>query len=270
MNILLLGGTGFIGEYLAKNLNKRKDCQVKIVGRDHSLGDISYKDTEVLVVLTQPDDNTIRDIVTFINSTESLKKIIYLSTFLLYPDSTKQSDEEIMPAPVTPYEKDKLKEELLLSKFIENKKCKLCIARLGNVYGDVKNRGIVNRLIVSALGKNKNLTIYGDGLLKTRDFIFVEDAVNLLEFLIFYNQQNKKEIYNICSGKDVNLKEVINQIEKILKKKVFFKKGEPISGEKRITCDNSKILKLSGYQFKFNLVKGLEKTCRNYLKFHLV
>lgn len=268
MRILLLGGTGFIGEYLAKKLKLRKDCQVLIAGRSDSLKNISYKSVEVLVVLTQPDNSIMEDVALFINSSQALKKVLYLSTFLLYPTSGSKSNEEVLPDPQSAYEKSKLQEELWLSKTIEKSDCKLCIARLGNVYGDVKNQGIVNRLILSAMGKNKELTIYGDSLSKTRDFIFIEDLVNLLEFLVFHNQQSKREIFNICFGIDINLGEVISQIERIMKKKVIFTKGEPVKGEKRVVCDNSKILKLSGYQFKFDLVKGLEKTCRNYLKFY--
>lgn len=270
MNVLLLGGSGFIGEYLAINLKLRKDCQVKIAGRNNSLKNTTYKDTEVLVVLTQPDKSIMEDVVLFIKSAPALKKIIYLSTLLLYPDSVKKSAEDVLPDPISQYEKDKYQEELLLSKSIDSNGCKLSIIRMGNVYGDVKSKGIVNRLILSALGKNDQLTIYGDSLSKIRDFIFVEDAVNLLEFLIFCNQQNKKEIYNICSGVATNLGQAINQIESILKRKVILKEGEPVFGEKRIACDNTKILKLSGYKFKFDFITGLEKTCKNYLKFHLI
>lgn len=268
MNILLLGGTGFIGEYLAKNLSKRKDCQVSVAGRNDSLENNSYKKTEVLVILTQPDENIMKGVVSFINTTTTLKKILYLSTFILYPDSVNKCNEEILPNPVSQYEKDKFQEELRLSEVIKNRDCKLSIVRLSNVYGDVKNAGIVNRLILSALGKNDNLTIYGDSLSKTRDFIFIEDTANLIEFLIFHNQQNQREVYNICSGINANLGEVISQIERILNKKIVFTPGDPVEGEKRIICDNSKIRKLSNYQFKFDLVKGLEKTCRNYLNFY--
>ncbi len=268
MNILLLGGTGFIGEYLTKNLNKRKDCQVSVAGRNDSMENNLYKNTEVLVILTQPDENIMKGVVSFINTTITLKKVLYLSTFLLYPDSVNKCSEEVLPAPVSKYETDKFQEELRLSEAIKNKDCKLSIVRLGNVYGDVKNAGIVNRLILSALGKNDNLTIYGDSLTKTRDFIFIEDAVNLMDFLIFYSQQGQREVYNICSGINANLGEVISQIERILNKKIVFTEGNPVVGEKRIICDNSKIRKLSNYQFKFDLVKGLEKTCRNYLNFY--
>ena len=153
----------------------------------------------------------------------------------------------------------------MLEKAAKKIGCQLCIARLSNVYGDVKNRGIINYIILSAI-KGNLLTVYGDKDKKIRDYIFIEDAANLLEFLIFYKQQNLKEIFNICTGSAYSIQELIDMAERVTGRKINFEKGAPTL-EKLINIgDNQKILALSHYKLKYNLAHGLKKTYKNYLR----
>lgn len=268
--IVLIGGNGFIGEYLNKLLKKRKDCEVVIVGRKDFLKSDACKNTEVIVILTQPDQEVLKEIISFISSSKTLKKVIYLSTILLYPDSSKKQNEQIPPEPKTTYEKSKYQEELLLSKVAKKARYKLCIARLANVYGDVKNKGIINNILLFLIKKNKNLVIQGDPRLKIRDYIFIEDAVNLLEFLIFYKKSKKKEVFNVSTGIGSSVKELIEKIELAIGKRIHFKTDDQILEKLTNIGENSKLLDQSKYQFRYGLIEGLKKTYKNYLKSYLV
>lgn len=268
IRILLLGGTGFIGEYLAKSLHKRNDCEILIAGRGSSLRNALYKDTEVIVVLTQPDKTVMEGVINFIKSSKLLRKILYCSTLLLYPPG--ENSEEVLPDPLTAYEKAKFEEELTISEATGKSGCKLCIVRLANIYGNVKNRGIINHILLSLRRGDKDLIIQGDPKLKIRDYIFVEDAANLLELLIFYDQQKQKEIFNICSGVGTSVSHLIDKIESVSRKKISFKVGDPVLEKKAVVGNSSKILNLTRYKFKFDLTEGLDKTYKNYLKSHLV
>ena len=53
MNILLFGGTGFIGEYLARKLSSRKDCKITSVGSSN-VKEGNYLGAEIVVILTPP------------------------------------------------------------------------------------------------------------------------------------------------------------------------------------------------------------------------
>src|SRR3989344_6222458 len=136
MRILLFGGMGFIGEYLAQKLSLRNDCKIKIVGRESKVQDF---DSEVVVILTQPGQ-ALKDFLPIISSAHTIKKIVYCSTLLLYPNSQEKQDEGASLDPKTEYEKNKYEEELLLSTMTQKEKILLCIARLANVYGNIKNR----------------------------------------------------------------------------------------------------------------------------------
>ncbi|MFH1822208.1 MAG: NAD-dependent epimerase/dehydratase family protein [Patescibacteria group bacterium] len=285
MHLLILGGTGFIGEYLTSNLSKREGCHIDIIyysslPPENKPENVNYykidltrqkeelkefvNKTEVLVILTQPNIEIINNIIFAIRSENSLKKIIYLSTILLYNDSLEKKDENAKIEPKTEYEKNKFQEEKKLIELVNRSNFKLCIARLSNVYGDIKNKGLVGKIFTAIL-KNENIIINGNGT-QVRDYIFIEDAVNLLEFLIFFDQANKQEIFNICPGEGLGVNQLLKIIEQVIIKKIDLNYSPAVYEKQNIIGDSKKIITLSNYKFKFNLLNGLEKTYKNYLK----
>lgn len=264
MTISLVGGDGFIGEYLSSLLKKKDNCQVVIVEREDSILE-KCKKANVIVIMTQPNKKVIEDVKSIVSSSKYLKKVVYLSTLLLYPDLTVKQKEETLPDPKTTYEKNKHGEEIVLAKATKKAGCKFCIARLGNVYGDVKNKGIINN-ILQTLKNNEEIIIQGDPKLKIRDYIFVEDVVNLIEFLIFYDQKEQSDVFNLCSGTGYSIGKLIKKIESVTGKKVNYLVVEPVLEKVINFGDNSKILNRAGFQLKYDLNKGLIKTYQNYLK----
>lgn len=283
MRILLLGGTGFIGEYLTDKLICRKDCEI-IVACKETVSKTNSKDVryveldltraskkfsklinlaDAVVILTQPNSKIIENLISSINPKSHLKKILYLSSVLIYGNSSSNQDEKSTLDPATDYEKGKYEEEKKLSEFIKGKEIKLCIARLANVYGDVKNKGLINYIFLSVLNK-KEMIINGKGD-SIRDYIFIEDVANFLEFLVFFNQKSRKEIFNICTGKGYSVKKVIKEVEKESGRKVKIINGMPVNEKKKIIGNNKKIADLSGIKLNYNLAKGLGKTYKNYL-----
>lgn len=283
MRILLLGGAGFIGEYLADKLICRKDCEVIVTCKEKpsrtdsknccyvklNLERTSKKleriinSSDIIVILTQPNSKIIENLISSINPKSHLKKILYLSSVLIYGNSSSNQDEKSTLDPATDYEKGKYEEEKKLSEFIKGKEIKLCIARLANVYGDVKNKGLINYIFLSVLNK-KEMIINGKGD-SIRDYIFIEDVANFLEFLVFFNQKSRKEIFNICTGKGYSVKKVIKEVEKELGKKIEIINGMPVDEKKKIIGNNKRIADLSGIKLKYGLTKGLNKTYKNYL-----
>lgn len=263
--VTLLGGQGFIGEYLTIRLLGRNDCSIKILDRQNNLSQDFDAATEILVLMTQPNLEIIAQVKNWLKSPTKLKKILYLSTLQVYPDSLKKLKENIRPKPETRYEELKFKEEKYLSQLTNQSGCKLCIARISNVYGNVKNKGIISKLVKSILLEDGDLIINGNPENKVKDFIFVEDAARLLDFLIFYNQKTQKQIFNVCTGQGHSLQQVIKKLEKISSKKIRFRIGETINEKKVNVGNNSKIVKKSGLKIKYKLTEGLKKTYSNYI-----
>ena len=97
---------------------------------------------------------------------------------------------------------------LIIEKYIEiyckNYNLDFTIARLSNVYGPGQwESGIIPSIIIKIL-KNESPVIYGTGK-QTRDFIYIDDAV---EALIMLAEKSKNGIYNIGTGKEISLNKV--------------------------------------------------------------
>lgn len=280
MNILIFGGNGFIGSYVAKILNNRGNS-VAVIDRQlpdshQAIKGIVYqrtfrpnqrwsRDIQTVIIMTQPDPLTFSVIIEYLSRIPKLKKIVYLSTLQLYPDSPRRQDETAGITLLSEYEKHKYYEELALRQFIGRKKVALCITRLSNVYGDVKNKGIVHLLIQQLLRKT-DLIINGDGRQK-KDFIFVEDAAELISYLVTYKQHVQCEIFNICTGKGHSINDVAAILEHISREKLVFRHAPFPSLEKKNNIgDNAKIIKASHYRIRYSLAAGLRKALDNYKK----
>jgi len=141
------------------------------------------------------------------------------------------------------------------------------ILRFSNIYGPRQwVSGIIPTIIVKALSGLSPI-IYGDGT-QTRDFVFVDDAV---EASVLAIKDNKNEIYNVSSGREISINEIFNKITKILQKRtkpIYQRaKSEEI---KRSCLDNSRIKNEMGWKPKVNIDQGLKKTIdwykKNYVK----
>ncbi len=283
-NVLLLGGAGFVGDYLVKNLVATQKAVISVVHRgplDEAVRDpsVSYHqldltqksdllkklidDSDCVVILTRPDETTIDNVIENARLAKRLGKIVYASTLLVYPDSENPQDENTTPDPQTPYENGKIIEENKLSMFACRSGRKLVIARLANVYGDIKNRGVIFYIIQSLL-TGTVFELNGGGEQK-RDFIFVEDVANLLAFLVLTEQKEQTEIFNLCTGLGYTVNELTAVLEHISEKKVKRVIRPGIAEKWVIIGDNRKIIRESGRVIGLNLTDGLRLCYSRYV-----
>lgn len=279
--VAVIGGTGFIGDYLVQNLNRKKNIRILVIYKDtppvRRLPNAQYfqvngaqnpkklfeiiKSADYLILLARPNFKLINNII---QSELAFKKIIYTSTILIYPNSSKKQNEKSKLKPANDYEKNKIKEEKLLSEYAENTGNPLTIARLTNVYGNVKNRGVIH-WILSALIAKQPFVVNNSGE-PVRDFIFVEDVAKYLELLINFSQKEKIEVFNVCTGIGFSLNQLIAEVELITNKKLKTKTGNTTEEKNSIIGDNKKIIRATGYEPKFDIRSGLSKAYQNYLK----
>ena len=97
------------------------------------------------------------------------------------------------------------------------------ILRMFNVYGpgqDPKNKnlGMIN-IFLNMARKNSEITVKGS-LKRFRDFIYIDDVIEAW-YKVALDKNNKNKIYNLGSGKKVNLKELFKVFSKVLKKKLI-------------------------------------------------
>ena len=170
----------------------------------------------------------------------NVNKIIFSSTASVYGNTNNKNVKEVDKLlPINPYASSKLKFEKYLLKKSNIKKMSYIILRYFNVAGaDKKLRtGLVSKYSTHlikvacevATKKRKKIIINGnnyntkDGT-PIRDYIHVSDLSEI--HLISLNhllKGGKSEIFNCGYGKGYSVKEVINEMNRILKKKLFLR-----------------------------------------------
>jgi len=149
-----------------------------------------------------------------------VKTVVYSSSSAIYGDKKDVCCEDDLTDPKTPYATSKLEGEKLCKEVSLNHDVSTSCLRYFNVYGDRQRGDSSYSSVVAQFKKNlvnkKPITIYGNGN-QIRDFIHVSQVVeaNLKIALL----KNEGTVFNIASGKSINLFELITKLEQELKVK---------------------------------------------------
>lgn len=140
-------------------------------------------------------------------------KLILFSTSYVYSDGTTKAVESNSLKPTTLYGELRKKQE----KILINSGINYVILRLSNIYGyatfqKIGNLGAIEQFLINAIS-GKPISIYGSGNQKI-DYLHISDLMELLQLLLKSNSNNL--IFNVGSGKALELFEVVNLIIKII------------------------------------------------------
>ena len=220
--ILLIGSTGFIGKKLKIKLSKnfKLICPTKKQDFDltkkKELKKYFNQEIDVIINLSGQQNQNQKKMKAVIekgnqNILDLAKKmnkkllLIYFSTSLVYGNSKKNKKENSKKDPLYVYERMKYRVEKKYLKIDQN----YLILRLCNIYGGIRDKGIIG-LIISSIKKNKLFTF--DNLKTNKNFIFVDDVINIIDHLIKKNIKNK--VFNIGNENlsFLNLVKILNRI----------------------------------------------------------
>jgi nucleoside-diphosphate-sugar epimerase len=144
----------------------------------------------------------------------SVKTIVFASSASVYGNKNEICSENDIPSPENPYAKSKLEGEKICKQYSSEFNINTAILRYFNVYGSRQNPSGEYSAVAAKFKKNlqekKSIVIFGDGN-QTRDFIDVSQA-NLTTLKIGM-LQNFGEIFNVASGKSINLFSLIKKLE---------------------------------------------------------
>ncbi len=173
--------------------------------------------------------------------------------------------EEFLANPISFYGLDKLYCENYLKQISNDYGLDVVVLRFFNVYGKNQNKdyaGVISKFMDN-LKKDLPVVIYGDGT-QTRDFIFVEDIVNIIKKFINMNLNEKYEIFNLGTGKETKIIDLANLIYSIMNKgkpRIIFKEAKKFD-IKRSVADISKLKKI-GIELKYDIKSGLRKMIKD-------
>lgn len=132
----------------------------------------------------------------------------------------KVAAEGDIPMPVSPYGICKLATEHYMEYFKRKYGLDYVIYRLSNPYGPrqafKREQGVIPSFLRHILD-GEDIHILGDGT-ASRDYIYVEDAAQMIADSL--TKQSKHTTYNIGSGKQTTLNDIISELEGIFGKKV--------------------------------------------------
>ena len=180
---------------------------------------------------------------------------------------TGLKEEDAYPAnPEDGYGWEKLFSERMCRHFLEDYNLDVKVARYHNIYGpngtydggrEKAPAALCRKVINATLNNEEHIDVWGDGE-QTRSFLYIDDCVEAT--LNFFDSKFHGPI-NIGSEEKVSINEMIDKIEIISQKKVKrnYQLDKP-KGVRGRNSDNTLIRKQLGWEPKFNLKDGLEKT----------
>tara|TARA_Y100000992_G_C21234969_1_gene477529 strand:+ start:321 stop:1322 length:1002 start_codon:yes stop_codon:yes gene_type:complete len=211
----------------------------------------------------------------------NVSQLIHTSTSEVYGTPKKiPIKENSILQPQSPYAASKIAADHLVMSYYKSFGLPAVIIRPFNNFGPRQsNRAVIPTIINQALKDNcKELKI---GSLKpTRDFLYIDDNVNA--YLSLINKHKVKgEIYNVGTGIEISIHELVNKILKILNKKNIriinqtIRNRPKTSEVMKLVCDATKIKKATKWNssikskkdFDKNLIKTIEWYKKNNYKF---
>jgi nucleoside-diphosphate-sugar epimerase len=161
----------------------------------------------------------------------------FASSSHVYSNSSKKLNEEIGPQPITQYGRLKYLAEKYIINKMEKEGINYCIGRIFSFTNfNQKNSFLIPSLYKKIMSKNKIITFRN--INHIRDFISISDINRAILFLL---NKKIKGIYNIASGKTVNVETIVKRICKKYNKKIIIKNFLPRS---KLIADIKKIKKL--------------------------
>lgn len=206
-----------------------------------------------------------------LKESDTVKRMVYAASSSTYGDSkTLPKVENNIGKPLSPYAITKFVNELYADVFAKTYQTDTIGFRYFNIFGPKQSPNgayaAVIPLFMQCLTDNKPPTINGDGE-QTRDFTYVENAVQANIRGMFADKKAGNEVYNIACGDRVSLNTLWGNLQKVSGKDLQANYGPNRKGDVRDSLANiSKANELIGYSPLFDINKGLDVTFEWFLK----
>ncbi|MGE6594007.1 NAD-dependent epimerase/dehydratase family protein [Bacillus mycoides] len=243
MKIGVIGGGGFIGKHVTKELIAR-GYEVIIFDKFKPSIDVPFEEIDILDIATLREklinvDGVIHlaalvgvdncrsneeDVVRVnfegtkniveVCIENGIDKLLFSSSSEVYGDGVsvpfKENDVKI---PKSAYGKAKLMSEDFLKEYANNS-FKVRVVRYFNVYGSQQNDNFVISKFLKQTHNGENITIYGDGQ-QIRCFSYISDIVNGTILAFEYEGENFAD-FNIGNNKPISMAELAGKINELM------------------------------------------------------
>lgn len=298
MKVLITGGYGFIGSFVAEKFYTEGHDVIIIDNMSSgNLKNIQYQHTSYIVDVESPACESIFEqhkidvvihLAAQINIVTSMEnpyadtksnilgltnilqlsakyqvhRFIFASSAAVYGVTDEiPLSETLHCRPVSPYGINKLLGEYYCDKWSELYNLSTLCFRFANVYGPRQGsvgEGGVVSIFMERLRNGQELHIFGSGE-QTRDFIYVEDIANAI-YTAILDHSLQSGIMNLSTNTESSVNDLIEILSKLQPLPGVVHQS-PRSGDIfRSTLDNSKLRSAMNWEPKFSLELGLRKT----------
>ena len=202
---------------------------------------------------------------------ESVKRLVYAASSSTYGDSKAlPKEEDNIGKPLSPYAVTKLVNELYADVFYKTYASHIIGLRYFNIFGPKQSPNgayaAVIPLFMQALQDGVSPTLHGDGG-QTRDFTYVENAVQANVRAFFAPEEAVNNVYNIAFGDRISLNTLWEDLKTISGKEIQATYGPSRRGDVRDSlADISKAKRLLGYDPLFSVKEGMKVTWEYFCK----
>lgn len=233
--IVVLGHNGFIGSHFMKAF-AQKFPGVEIIGRDLPEVDLSnpvsasrlagdFNEETAVVMLSfikrqlgdtlnayEKNMSMVQNLCKVLTN-HPIGRLVYFSSAAVYGEDihNRHITEETPICPTSYYGMAKFSSERLLWKTLNSQKnSSFLILRPTTIYGPGDSPNSYGPVgFVNAMLEKKEIVLWGDGT-ELRDFVYIDDLVDIVSQLIFRDEEGA---LNIASGKSSSFKDIFNIIE---------------------------------------------------------
>lgn len=242
---------------------------IDFVSHQAALGSVP-RSIENPITTNQVNIDGFLNILEAAKNSSHLKKFVYAASSSTYGDSIELPKVEGREGvPLSPYAVTKAVNEMYAKVYSKVYNFNTIGLRYFNVFGPKQNPdnpyAAVIPIFCKAFITNQIPQINGDGE-TSRDFTFVENAVQANIRAFFSASFSNHEVFNVACGDQVTLNDIIVKLNKITNKNVqVIYAPERIGDVKHSKASIDKISKLIGYKPNYNFSQGLDIVYRWYL-----
>ncbi|WP_120200309.1 SDR family oxidoreductase [Ichthyenterobacterium magnum] len=205
-----------------------------------------------------------------LKESKTVKRMVYAASSSTYGDSkTLPKVEENIGHPLSPYAVTKYVNELYADVFGKTYNTDVIGLRYFNIFGPKQSPdgayAAVIPLFMQALKDNIPPKINGDGE-QTRDFTFVDNAIQANVKGFFASKAASNQVFNIACGERISVNYLWNALKDAAGSSLAANYGPERQGDVRDSLANiSKAEHLLGYQPQFTVREGLKVTWDSFI-----
>ncbi len=142
----------------------------------------------------------------------SINRLIYLSSYVYGRPHYLPIDEKHKTDIDNPYGRSKLHCENLCKYYSQDYGLNILVLRPFNIFGNGQNSKFLFPTIINQLLESEKETIELENLEPKRDYLYINDFIDILNQMIFYYNISGYKIFNIGYGSSYSVREIVMKI----------------------------------------------------------